>query len=79
MTFNLDLATRHAQIRLLMLIELRARAAMDRIDWMHSVGSGVCYCGDSYENHARDETHVPREIPRDKGYYDDGTDNTIQG
>lgn len=76
MTFDLDLAMRHARLRVLMLIELQARAAMDRIDWMYAVGSGVCYCGDDYENHARDETHVPTEMPRDKGYYDD---DTLQG
>lgn len=79
MTFNLDLEARHAQIRISMLIDISTRAALNRIDWMHAVGTGVCYCGCDYETHPWDETHAPTEMPVDKGYYDDNTDNTIQG
>ncbi|QIG57910.1 hypothetical protein SEA_PAULODIABOLI_225 [Microbacterium phage PauloDiaboli] len=74
MTFDLDRAFRHMQMRVSMLIELRASAAMDRLDHMHAVGSGVCYCGSDMEPHGWDDTHAPREMMRDKSY---GTDDTL--
>lgn len=75
--FNLDRAFRHMQMRMLILIELRANAAMDRLDHMYAVGSDVCHCGADMENHPVWDNHSPKEMMRDKSYY--GTDDTIQG
>jgi hypothetical protein len=71
MTFDLDRELGHSQVRLSIHIDSMARSAINRLNWMHAVGSGICYCGNDYEAHGWDETHTPTEMPMDKGYVDD--------
>lgn len=75
-SFDLDQEIRWANVRVNMLIDMRAWQAQYRLDEMHAVGTGVCHCGMDMYNHQWDETHSPVEMMRDKSY---GTDDTIQG
>lgn len=75
MTFDLEQEIRWANIRVNMLIDMRAWQAKYRLDGMHAVGLDVCYCGSGMNDHQWEE-HSPVEMMRDKSY---GTDDTIQG
>lgn len=47
-------------------IATNARLAVDRLYWMHAVGSGVCGCGSDMDDHALWDNHGPTEMPIDK-------------
>lgn len=47
-------------------ISAKARAAVDRLYWMHAVGSGICGCGTDLADHPAWDNHGPIEIPIDK-------------
>ena len=67
-----------AEIERSLRVQLRAisrmaQEATDRIFEMYTVGSGVCGCGASMEDHPVWDDHSPVEMLRDKSYYADGT------
>ena len=55
------------------VIAAKAQAAVDRLYWMHAVGSGICGCGGDMHDHPIWDNHGPVEIPIDKSAWADPT------
>lgn len=72
---DIDQEFRFAAMRVTMLIDLRAGAAVSRLYSMYAVGSGVCHCGSVLDGHPVWDNHAPVEMMRDKDHYD--PDDTI--
>ena len=55
-----------------LVIEAKAQAAVDRLNWMYAVGSGICGCGNDVKSHPVWDNHSPVEIPIDKSFAETG-------
>ena len=51
-----------------LVIERRAWEAVQRLNWMHAVGSRLCGCGSGMPDHSGWDNHAPTEIPMDKSH-----------
>lgn len=71
--FDLERELRLAETRVLMLIELRAAAAIDRLYDLYTIPSGICHCGGAMLNHPVWDNHAPCEMRMDKSYESDDT------